>query len=126
MKYTIRLKYYSEIYMYKNLLVTGCSSEGRGRNYAYGLNILLRSVEKFAHNIIDRVLVCDFGLKSDDIQNILKYKFVDFYSPPLEILNYYNDLNIDYFKYYGYRSYIMSEIAPEFGLNVFWLEEKML
>jgi len=109
-----------------NILVTGASSYGLdNRPYYQGLNVLVESVNRYdKENIIDKIVIVDFGLNKEHKDNLIKNSKVEFMELPKTIFDYFNKDNIGRFKYYCYRSYIMSEIFFYWknSFNLLWLD----
>jgi hypothetical protein len=57
--------------MHNNIIITGANSP-----YFISLLTLINSIHKYSYNIIDAIIVYDFGLDSSEIQRLRSYKKV--------------------------------------------------
>lgn len=108
--------------MYRNCIVTGSNSKRDNRDYYKGLLSLVSSVNKWASELVEHILIFDFGLERSEINNLKEYNNVSILSIPLHIFRYFENMNIGVNKFYCYRAFILSEIIRKYALNVFWLD----
>lgn len=110
----------------KNILITGASSLGiDNRPYHIGLEILVKSMIKYANDLIDHVYIFDLGLKNEDKYRLKQYeKRISICHIPNNIINYFNSdiYDLKRFKYYCYRSYILGKIKWKSNCNLLWLD----
>ena len=109
----------------RNVLISGCSSYGRGNNYYEdGIKVLLDSVERYAKYVVDEIIIVDFDLNnSHALDLILNHSNVKVIGIPSYIKNHFKDLNVGHYMYYCLRHYIMSVISQyTTGSNFLWLD----
>jgi hypothetical protein len=98
----------------KNVLITGCTSYGRGRCYFHGVITLLISVVKYASDVIDEVIVFDFGLEDYHVKILEDFNFnIKIIKLPDDVLNWDYDLLTPYL----YKSYVMANIGNHVNTN---------
>lgn len=109
--------------MFKNCIITGTSSyiiSRANKNYYNYTLTLLSSIYEYT-NFVDIILVCDFGLEKDEIEFLNRLDKVKILKIPDKIISHYINLNINYYCFYGFRSYIMANLSDEYE-NILWVD----
>ena len=109
----------------QNVLISGCSSYGRGNNYYKdGIKTLLKSVDEYAKDVVDEIIIVDFDLKDEHaLDLILNHRNVKVIGIPDCVKKHFRDLSVGHYMYCCLRYYIMSVINQyTTGNNFLWLD----